>query len=57
MHVLKREADLDEPIEDLGFFEKLLLLYFTLDVVAEVAHLAVLHYYNEGLEREVALLV
>ena len=57
MHVLKSQAYLDEPVENVCFLKKLFILYFSLDVVAEVAHLAVLHYNNEHLEREVALLV
>lgn len=43
MDVFECQANLDEPVEDLSLAKKLLVLDFTLYVVAQVANLAILH--------------
>ena len=43
MDVFEGEAYLDEPIKYLRLTEKLLVLYFTLNVVAQIADFAILH--------------
>lgn len=57
MDVFEGQADLNEPIKYLRFAKILLIFYFALDVVAEVAHFAVLHNDYQLLQREIALLV
>jgi hypothetical protein len=57
MDVLKSQADLNEPVEDLLLAEELFVFDFTFNVVGEVPDLAVLHYNDQLLQREVALLV
>ena len=43
MDVFEGQAYLDEPIKYLRLAKKFLVLYFALDVVAEVANFAILH--------------
>lgn len=57
MHVLKSQANLYEPIEDLRLLEKLAVLYLPFDVIAEVTDFAVLHDYDQHFQGEIALLV
>ena len=57
MNVLKSEANLNEPIENLRLSKMLVLVDFSLDVVAEVSNLAVLHYDDQLFKREITLLV
>lgn len=57
MHVFESQANLYEPIEDLRLLEKLIVLYLSFDVVAEVTDFTVLHDYDEHFESKIALLV
>ena len=43
--VFKGQANLDEPVKDFGLAEEFVVFDFSFDVVAEVAHFAVLHDY------------
>ena len=57
MHVLKGQANLYEPIEDLCLLEKLTILYLSFDMIAEVTDFAVLHDYDKHFKSEIALLI
>jgi len=48
VNVLESQANLDEPIHDISFREKLPLFAFLLDVVGDVPFLAVFHYYDKN---------
>ena len=57
MYILESQTYLNKPIEDLSFAEELIVINFTLDMIAQIAHLTVLHYYDEHLQREITLLI
>lgn len=43
MYVFKGKTNLNEPVENFRLTKIFLILYFTFDVVAEVANFAILH--------------
>ena len=57
VNVLKGQADLDEPVEDVCLREGLLVLDLSLDMVGHVSDFAVLHDDNELFKRKVTLFV
>ena len=57
VHIIEREADLDEPVEYLHLREELVLFHLPFDVVRQVADFAILHDDDQLLQREITLLV
>ena len=43
MDVFKSKANLDEPIENLGFAKELIVFYLSLDMITKVSNFAVFH--------------
>ena len=57
VNVFQGQAKLNEPIENLGLRKVLIFLDLPLDVIAEVAYLAIFHNDDQEIQCEVALLV
>lgn len=47
VQVLQTNADLNEPVKDIRFFDFLFLFNLSLQVKIKIANIAVLHYDNE----------
>ena len=57
MHILQSHSDLHHPLKDLVLTKYLIVLLLLLDVMGQIANLAVLHHNGEGIWAQKALFV